>query len=105
MSKTVLVQHYTMDGEMTETRMSLRQWNKRFRSLPQCQGDFYLIWWRLKKRWDGSTRRDLYSTCCQVGFKVDLQWRPDRCPAGTGCGHDGLCDTGRLVPVLRECED
>lgn len=98
MSKTVLVQHYTLDGEITETRMTMRAWNKKFRELGQCQGDFYVVWWRLKKRWDGARRRELHSTCCQVGFRVDVRWLSSKSPMC--CSHGYRSDLGCVVPVL-----
>jgi len=98
MAKTVLVQHYALDGAITETRMTMRAWNKKFMEMGQCQGDFYLVWWKLQKRWDGATRRELHSTCCQVGFKVEVNWRCAK--SALHCTHGYKSNLGCVVPVL-----
>lgn len=98
MAKMVMVQHYTLDGDVTETRMTMRAWNNKFRKLRQCQGDFYVVWWKLQKRWDGATRRELYSTCCAVGFRVELRWRSSK--SGLCCERGYKSNMGSVVAVV-----
>ena len=73
MAKLVEVEHYGVDGTHTVRRMRLSEWNELFEKDTKAEGGFYVVWWKMQRRWDGSRRKSLYSTACQVGYRVEFR--------------------------------
>ena len=67
----VVAEHYCADGSIHTLRTTMRKWKTAYAAMPKRAGEFVVLWWKHQKRWDGSRRKELHSTCCEVGFRVE----------------------------------